>query len=108
MKELKIAAGVVFTGFLAASFYAVGVANRDGRQLSNQDEFQQEAKALLQKSGYEPGVVKSFDLYEASEVAQMKYSVSRDGRDGDAFIACSGSEVLEAATHCKIGSVVFK
>ena len=108
MNGLKVAAGAVFMGILAASFYSVGVDQRDGRLLSTQEEFQQEAKNLLQKGGYEPIAVKSFDLYETSEVAQMEYSIRSNGRDGSAFVACSGSEVLEAATHCKIGSIAFK
>ena len=107
MDGIKIAAGVVFTGVLAASFYAVGVDGRDGRQLSTQAEFQQEAKTLLQKSGYTPGAVTAFDYSDTSEVAQLQYSFKNGNDAGVAYIGCSGSEVLQDGTHCQIGSIIL-
>lgn len=107
MDGIKIAAGVVFGGLLAAAFYAASMDAQDGRLLSTQEEFQQEAESLLKKNRYEPGEVGAFDYYEASEVAQIQLSFKSDAGEGTAYIGCSGSEVLQDGTHCRIGSVVF-
>lgn len=108
MDGIKIAAGVALAGVLTASFYNVGISNNDGRYLKTQDEFSQEARTLLQKEGFKPGRVMTYDYSDVSEVAQMTHTFKKGLRDGTAKIACSGNEALQDGTHCRIEELKFK
>lgn len=108
MGKARIAAGVFLTGILAAGAYNVGVSNTDGRYLETKEQFTEEAKTLLKKSRYEAGSVTSFDYSPPGDVARMDIDFMRHGRKGSAHVVCSGSEVMQEKTHCRISTAMFK